>query len=109
MKADAESRLIHNCGLVDSKEVSEIEGAPLLLYPNPAKDYLNVYMGDNGGEDWYFHIVNAQGQEVGQYIAPTTHTTYMIAVEHLPAAAYYLQLKDKDGRLMKTYPWAKVE
>ncbi len=108
IKVDAEGCLIPGCGLVDVLEPSIDEGPPLLLYPNPASDYLNVYLGDSGGGHWSFVVYNYVGQEMGRYVAASAHTTYMINVDHWPAGQYYLRVQDKEGRLLKAYPWVKL-
>jgi len=107
IKVDSEGCLIPNCGLLDAIEPNDEEGPPLLLYPNPASDYLNVYLGDNGGKNWSFVVYNSRGQEMGRYAAGISHTTYMIAVDRWPSGQYFLQVVDKSGHFYKTYKWIK--
>ena len=107
IKVDAEGCLIPGCGLVDAIEPSQKEGPPLLLYPNPASDYLNVYLGNNENKNWSFVVYNSTGQEMGRYAANISHTTYMIAVDRWQAGQYFLRVVDEDKRFYKTYKWIK--
>lgn len=106
IKVDSEGCLIPGCGLVDAEEPTA-EGPPLLLYPNPAAEHLNVYLGDNGGQQWHFLLFDAAGRQLGSYIAPTPHTTYMLPVHDYPVGTYYLQVLDQSRRGQKTYTWIK--
>jgi len=106
IKVDGEGCLVPGCGLVDTKAPTE-EGPPLLLYPNPASDYLNVYLGDGGGQNWSFVVYNSAGQQMGTYAAASSHTTYMIAVSNWPAGQYFLNVQNRKGQFLKAYSWVK--
>ncbi|MEM1215367.1 MAG: T9SS type A sorting domain-containing protein, partial [Bacteroidota bacterium] len=106
LKVDSEGCLVPNCGLVDAVEPTA-EGPALLLYPNPAQETLNVYLGDAGSEQWTLQIIDAQGRQVGRYAAPIGHTTYLLPVADLAAGVYYLRVSDARERTGKTYAWVK--
>jgi hypothetical protein len=107
LKVDSEGCLIPGCDLVDAEEPDE-QGPPLLLYPNPAAEHLNVYLGDSGGQQWTFLLFDAAGRQLSSYAAPTSHTTYMLPVDKYPAGSYYLQVADEQGRRGKSYFWVKL-
>ncbi|MEL7250035.1 MAG: T9SS type A sorting domain-containing protein [Bacteroidota bacterium] len=106
IKVDSEGCLIPGCGLVDTQAPTE-QGPAVLLYPNPAAEHLNVYLGDSGGQQWHFLLFDAAGRQMGSYAAPTPHTTYMLPVRDYPAGTYYIQVVNEQGRGLKTYPWVK--
>ena len=106
IKVDSEGCLIPGCGLVDTASPDK-EGPVLLIYPNPADQYLNIYLGDNGGQEWTFLVFDGAGRQFGRYEAPLGQTTYMVPVGNYPSGSYYLQVVDKQGRKLKTYSWVK--
>lgn len=106
IKVDSEGCLIPGCGLVDTESPNE-EGPALLIYPNPADQYLNIYLGDNGDQKWTFLVLDGVGRQLGRYEAPLGQTTYMVPVGNYPAGSYYLQVVDEQGRRLKAYSWVK--
>ncbi len=106
IKVDSEGCLIPGCGLVDTESPNE-EGPALLIYPNPADQYLNIYLGDNGGQEWTFLVLDGVGRQLGRYEAPLGQTTYMVPVGNYPVGSYYLQVVDEQGRRLKIYSWVK--
>jgi hypothetical protein len=104
LKLDEHGCLVPGCHLVSGvlppSATSSIE---LLLYPNPATQFLNVfYQSSEEGQELSFSIINVQGQTVQQYqSAAISGKTYMLEVETLPKGIYFLEVL-LDGKLVET-------
>ena len=104
LKLDEHGCLVPGCHLVSGVlPPSATSSVELLLYPNPATQFLNVfYQSNEQGQELSFNIINVQGQTVQQYqSAATSGKTYLLEVEQLVAGSYFLEVR-LDGKLVKT-------
>jgi hypothetical protein len=101
LKLDAYGCLVPGCQLVSA--VSEAAGPEfqLLLYPNPVRDQLSVYLGPGElptGSSWVIH--DASGRVVDRQRARLAEATYLLSVGQLAAGTYSLQLRSGVGELL---------
>ena len=75
------------------------EGQGVRVYPNPAKDVLNIELVDFNNEPYTIEISN----ELGQVVLSQTvsHNLSTFNVQHLLNGMYFLTLKMKDKTLSK--------
>jgi hypothetical protein len=101
LKVDSMGCLVPGCHIT---AVEEIEGRELLqikTYPNPATDYLNVYVpAIISSSDLQLHLYNLEGKLLQNHFLPQQDATYMMQVDDLVTGVYLLQLLDEDGRLL---------
>ena len=78
-------------------EVDENENVVLSVYPNPAREYINI-AGENIAE---IEICNLLG-EVVYYISvvPRRDTTNVISKENMPAGSYFVRVRMTDGKVV---------
>ncbi|MCB9041853.1 MAG: T9SS type A sorting domain-containing protein [Lewinellaceae bacterium] len=112
LKVDAFGCLVPGCHLVNEVKFETPTDAILLLYPNPAKDYLNVFLKDQHvfqRENPYFSIVNSTGQLIKQFTSDSLdEATHILPIEDLSAGAYFLKYLDKEHVLISK-PFIVVE
>ncbi len=109
LKLDEHGCLVPGCHLVSGVlPPSATSSVELLLYPNPATQFLNVfYQSSQQDGELSFSIINVQGQILQQYKnTATSGKTYMLDVGELPTGNYFLEV-DLDGNLMKTEQFIK--
>ncbi|MBK8705892.1 MAG: T9SS type A sorting domain-containing protein [Saprospiraceae bacterium] len=99
LKLDAQGCLVPGCGLVPVEEAASQELPAMLLYPNPASDWLSVHLGEAGAEG-QLRIVDMQGHLVLNFEAPLGNTTYVLPLTGLPPGIYTLQWL-RAGRLVR--------
>jgi hypothetical protein len=99
LKLDAQGCLVPGCGLVPVEEAASQEPPAMLLYPNPASDWLSVHLGEAGAEG-QLRIVDMQGRLVLNFEAPLGNTTYVLPLTGLPPGIYTLQWLSA-GRLVR--------
>ncbi len=95
--------LVPGCQLVDATEESKEMGS-LLLYPNPARDYLNFFYRPAPGQpagQTSFRIFDASGHELHRFEAQAGEATYTLPLWHWPPGVYFLQLL-QNGLPVKT-------
>ena len=94
MKLDSFGCLVPGCQLIDATEEAQAQGT-LLLYPNPARDYLNFFYRPAPGQnsrELSFHIFDASGRELQRFEAQSGEATYIVPLWHWPPGVYFLQL-----------------
>ncbi|MAT54932.1 MAG: hypothetical protein CMN32_10675, partial [Saprospirales bacterium] len=94
MKLDSFGCLVPGCQLIDATEEAQEQGT-LLLYPNPARDYLNFFYRPAPGQNsrqLSFRIFDASGRELQRFEAQSGETTYIVPLWHWPPGVYFLQL-----------------
>lgn len=95
IKVDNHGCLVPGCQLVGTEEQQNLRQARLLLHPNPATEYLNVFLKDNRisrRKRPQLRILSMEGKVLETYnIDPQDEVTHMIAVRQLPAGMYVLQ------------------
>ncbi|MGH1436494.1 MAG: hypothetical protein ACRBG0_18770 [Lewinella sp.] len=101
LKLDEWGCLVPGCELVSA--VTEPDGPrfKLLLYPNPVRDQLSVYLGPGelpAGSIWT--IYNTAGQLLDQHPARMADATYLLPVVGWQAGNYWLQLRGPAGELL---------
>ena len=94
MKLDSFGCLVPGCQFIDATEETK-ESVPLLLYPKPARDYLNFFYRPAPGQssrDIRFRIIDASGMELQRFEAQSGEATYIVPLWHWPPGVYFLQL-----------------
>ncbi|MDA0196775.1 MAG: PKD domain-containing protein [Bacteroidetes bacterium] len=78
----------------------EDEIEQLVLYPNPARDYLNLEFSNNRSYD--FQIIDMNGREMhfGSYSGSGTNTVY---IGGLPQGIYHIRLTDVESYTIKKF------
>ncbi|GIV35554.1 MAG: hypothetical protein KatS3mg031_3089 [Chitinophagales bacterium] len=103
MKLDSFGCLVPGCQLIDATEEAEAQGT-LLLYPNPARDYLNFFYRQAPGQssrELSFRIFDASGRELQRFEAQSGEATYIVPLWHWSPGVYFLQLLH-DGLPVRT-------
>ena len=103
MKLDSFGCLVPGCQLIDATEEAQEQGT-LLLYPNPARDYLNFFYRPAPGQnsrELSFRIFDASGRELQRFEAQSGEATYIVPLWHWPPGVYFLQLLH-DGLPVRT-------
>jgi len=97
VKVDQYGCLVPGCHLINVEEL-EASGGRMMVYPNPVRDVLNVYLATSpptplrgrGGTPM-LSLTDMQGRTVKQWRAESNHTTYMADVSGLGAGVYVLR------------------
>lgn len=72
------------------------------LYPNPAKDELNVQFDKNSGVK-SIAIYNLVGKQVSSFrVSPNSSGNVKLDINTVPSGVYFLRLKDNTGRVLAT-------
>ncbi|MFK7773919.1 MAG: T9SS type A sorting domain-containing protein [Saprospiraceae bacterium] len=103
LKLDKHGCLVPGCHLDTSTEnpLSIIQ-ATVKIYPNPTRDYLNVYYKSKREKrEGIFRLVDMQGTVILSFIATQNDTTYMIDLEKYSSGIYFLQYLE-NGQLSQT-------
>ena len=79
---------------------------PLLLYPNPVSEALQVYFSGPAGQEHHFRILDAQGREWRRFATQLSEVTLLMEVGELPAGVYYLQCL-RDGQVVAVEGFVK--
>ena len=83
---------------VDVENVPSEERLALMLYPNPAEAYLNVFM-NNADESERILVYDAHGKMVMTHAVDGAVTT--LPVQGLPAGMYIVQVGNRMGKFFK--------
>lgn len=98
-----EGEIINPCGGTGRGQQGAAAGFRLLLFPNPAGDYLNVFLKDPAlpqRSGATFRIWDARGRLLAAYPAGSLdEATLMLPVQALPAGLYLLQYSEEQGVL----------
>ena len=94
VKLDEHGCLVPGCHLID--DVVEISiDTPITIYPNPVRDYLNIYVGDISIQDRLeFKLVDVSGQVVKSFVSSASDITHLLPVYDLPVGIYFLSVWD---------------
>jgi hypothetical protein len=69
--------------------------AAFKLYPNPARDIVNLYLEtDQSRPRGTITVHDLQGREVKNFPAPQGETTYIVDISTLPAGMYVVSYTD---------------
>lgn len=102
IKVDQYGCLVPGCHLLDAVEALE-EIPSIRIYPNPASDYLNIYLPkSNTSKSSYFQIVNIQGILMQTIEHIKTDITYMLPITQWPNGTYFIQYFEENQLLYTT-------
>jgi len=97
VKVDQHGCLVPGCHLVGVEEL-EAKGGRMMVYPNPVRGVLNVYLETSPptplrgrGEQPILSLTDMQGRTVKQWRVGGEPTTYMADVSGLEAGVYVLR------------------
>lgn len=95
IKVDEHGCLVPGCELVSVREPGAESRPAMKLYPNPARDYLNVLLKDEHiarRQGAQLRILDMQGRQMQSFTAgPIDEVTHILPVHTLPAGMYVLQ------------------
>ncbi len=73
----------------------------IVLYPNPARDAVNVIYDPNSGVKT-IAVFNLIGKLVGPIYKPATNGSARIVLDDMPTGIYFMRLMDAHGRVVAT-------
>jgi hypothetical protein len=94
VKVDSLGCLVPGCsvGILEPNQT-----ANFLVYPNPASDFMNIYLETITNENGHFRLINLDGKEVLNFDTRSSHTTYMLDIGTLPNGYYVLHYTSQTG------------
>ncbi|MBS1917593.1 MAG: T9SS type A sorting domain-containing protein [Bacteroidetes bacterium] len=69
----------------------------LSIFPNPAKTYVNIFLGKTATTDLTVRLINASGQVVQSKILGAGGTNISLLVSNYPAGVYLLHISGANG------------
>jgi hypothetical protein len=83
-------------GVEDSPTVAELKG--LVVYPNPASQYMNLHSDFNLTRDYTWHLIDQRGAAVmqGKLKKDFSYEDQQIHVGHLPNGMYIMSIQIND-------------
>lgn len=112
IKVDEYGCLVPGCHLINTEQSQSLNQAEFLLHPNPATEYLNVFLKDNQisrRKTPQLRILSMEGKVLETYrLDPIDEVTHMIAVRQLPPGVYVLQYWTDEG-ILASEKFSKVE
>lgn len=103
VKVDEYGCLVPGCQLIDNVSEPVID-LKLSLYPNPARDYLNVFYYDPAHRgEVNFCIVDVQGKLMQAFSSRFNDITHIIPLSGYPAGQYYLQAEIRGEVVSKAF------
>lgn len=96
LKVDQYGCLVPGCQLVNTAEIPARD-IDLVIYPNPAADYLNFYLHADPGkvDEGRFLIMDISGKEIVRFESASPGTTFIVPVMSYPAGTYVLQYLER--------------
>jgi hypothetical protein len=96
MKVDSMGCLVPGC---DVSILENQQQANFICYPNPASQYLNIYLETKikNFQHSTFNLYNLEGELVKCFEPNESGITYMLDVSTLPSGCYILQYTEDDG------------
>jgi hypothetical protein len=95
VKVDEHGCLVPGCHTPTSTTSPPEVQMDLLLYPNPVREELNVFLRDNRNnqrQDRWLRVLNMNGQQLRHYdIGQSLETSFIISVQSLLSGSYVLQ------------------
>lgn len=73
----------------------------IVLYPNPARDAINVIYDDKAGVKT-IAVYNLIGKLMGPIYKPASNSSAKIDLDNMPNGMYFLRLMDGQGRVLAT-------
>lgn len=67
----------------------------IIVYPNPANDFLNISNGDINYTDKTIRIFNVIGKKIMEF--PSKKSFNKINISNLPSGIYFIKLENQDG------------
>jgi hypothetical protein len=83
----------YNPGLGTS-ESAVMDEVNILLYPNPAADYINVYFEESPKEDLNLRIYNMSGRMVHDERVGEGENHHTVRISHLPDGLYIIEFRN---------------
>lgn len=103
LKVDEYGCLVPGCHLISSTKAPEGPDLRLLLYPNPASDVLNVYIGPGTlSPGTLLRLIDSAGREVHHRRIAIDDATYILDLSHFAGGTYYIHLADEWGQALST-------
>jgi hypothetical protein len=84
-------------GIISSRSRRAAQAAPLLIYPNPVRDQLDIQLRTGQPAIQSLTILNAVGQTVWEASSNNPTQFWQIDTSILPAGIYVVRWTDKDG------------
>lgn len=78
-------------GCVSAAEEGSLPKDRLLLYPNPASDFLHIDSGSSISARAKFRILNTEGKMVKDFMLAPSQANYILSIRDLTPGMYYLQ------------------
>jgi len=101
VKTDSNGCIVPGCttGFITEREPHK---ELFLLSPNPAQDYVNVYMNDVEFYDrkYYLNLYDQQGRIVQRHVVQGRVT--QVDLSSLPAGMYYNRIVDQNNKFMQS-------
>lgn len=72
---------------------------PVVLFPNPAVDFIDLVYDDIGIEQ--VSIISANGKLFSLPVGPTVYHTKRLNIGHLPHGIYWVEMVDKRGKIIR--------
>lgn len=102
MKVDSFGCLVPGCHIIDGLKEPEQNPIEVKLYPNPASDFLNIFIRSHRLSTKYdFRIVDELGKTIQVFQNRFPEETISISVGNFPSGTYFLQISE-NNLLFKT-------
>jgi hypothetical protein len=85
----------------NSVEESNLESSNILIYPNPASDFIALFIEPSTENNFSVNIYNSTGQIVYQQQSIQPAVTYMIDISAFSAGAYFVSIEKNNVRTIK--------
>ena len=110
LKLDEHGCLVPGCHLPSVvNNPAESDQASVLLYPNPARDMLNVFIRPvNQNESLRMQICSEQGQVIRNIDVSPLEATYLLDINELIPATYHCVLQNKEGHVLQSKFFIKI-
>ncbi len=105
LRVDDKGCLVAGCDTITSiNEISDIDELSLSIGPNPASDYLNVFIPEITSKvsGLSLQIRNAEGKLVEQLEIPAFNSTYILDVSAHARGVYTISLAQSSGKQLAT-------
>ncbi len=81
---------------------SDILKDPVILYPNPASEYIHISFTSDRPTRWTLTLYNLLGQEVksGEYPIEARHQKLQFPLKQVSMGTYWLSINDEQGRMV---------
>jgi len=84
--------------------VAQLDQNSLAVFPNPAKDYLNIQLSLEEQMDAQISLIDIRGQRLQEIsLNGAQHQTEQININELPAGVYFIRLATSQGFTVKQF------